>query len=93
MEKINKEKYKKKDKEKVRKRKKIDTYIYTKSEWWKPINEFLGSYQVIKREQAGVLSQQIGAKLSSTQRQEDARQGNTLLRSDLKHGGKESSGS
>ncbi|TNN63975.1 hypothetical protein EYF80_025817 [Liparis tanakae] len=49
--------------------------------------------KVVEGEQAGVLSQQIGAELSSAQRQEDARQGNPLLRPDLKHGGKEGPGS
>lgn len=31
----------------------------------------LDPYQVVEGEQAGILSQQVGAKLSSAQRQED----------------------
>lgn len=45
----------------------------------------LSFYQVIEGEQAGVLGQQIRPKLSSTQRQKDARQGLTILRSDLQN--------
>lgn len=47
------------------------------------MNPRLDSYQVVEGEQASVLSQQVRAKLSSTQRQEDARQRVTVLRLDL----------
>lgn len=43
------------------------------------MNPWLDSYQVVEGEQAGVLSQQVRAKLSSAQRQEDARQRVTVL--------------
>lgn len=45
----------------------------------------LSSYQVVEGEEADVLSQQVGAELSSTQRQKDSRQWQTLLGFDLQY--------
>lgn len=53
------------------------------------MNKLLDPYQVIKDEQASVLGQKVGTKLSSTQRQKDARQGLTFLWFDLSKEGKE----
>lgn len=50
------------------------------------VSSKLDSYQVVEGEQAGVLSQQVGAELSSAQRQQDAGQRVTVLRLDLQPG-------
>lgn len=43
------------------------------------------SYQVIESEDAGVLSQKVGAKLTPTQRKKYAGERLTVLRFDLQH--------
>lgn len=53
------------------------------------MSKLLDPYQVIEGEQTSVVGQQVGAKLSSTQRQEDTWQRVTILWFDLKHTGKE----
>lgn len=55
----------------------------------KQMDVYLDPYQVVEGEQAGVLGQQVGTKLSSAKRQEHTWQGVTILWFDLQHSRRE----